>query len=151
MATYTTYTDGTSIVAASGGNYAGAPVRTVLTGIFDAAKRNLTAADVAEVLSIPAGTWVESVILEILTAENSATPTISVGDGTSTSGWVSAVDSSAAAGTKYLGAGALAIATGTSQTNGKFYSTADTLDLLIPTGDAATTLKVKVYAVCTIV
>lgn len=152
MATYTTYTDGTVIAAGSGGNYAGAPVRTVLTGYFDATRRNMTAdGDVAEVLNIPAGTWVESVFLEIIAPETTATPTISVGDGSGTSSWVVGVDTSAAAGTKYLGAGAYAIATGTSQTNGKFYSAADTLDLLMPAGDDATTLKCKIHAVCTII
>lgn len=151
MTTYTTYTDGTTITSVSGGNYAGSPARTVLTGVYDASKRNMVAADVATVVTIPAGTWVEAVFLEIITAEATASQTISVGDGDSTAGWVSAVSSSAAAGTKYLGAGALAIATGTSQTNGKYYTTADTLDILVPTSMVTTTLKVKVHAVCSII
>lgn len=151
MATYTTYTNGESIAAYSGGTYAGSPSRTVITGVFDAARRNLVAADVVQAVTIPAGTWVEAVILEIVTAEATATQTISVGDSASTSGWVSAVSSSAAAGTKYLGAGALAIATGTSQTNGKYYTAASTIDLLVPATMVATTLKVKVHVVCAMI
>lgn len=151
MATYTTYTNGDNIAAASGGNYAGTPVRTVLEGVFDASRRNLVAADVVTVVNVPAGAWVEAVLMEILTPEVTAAQTISVGDGASTSGWISAVNSSAAAGTKYLGAGALAIATGTSQTNGKLYTAADTIDILVPATMVATTLKVKITVVCTIV
>ena len=160
MSTYTTYVDGQpagpsagpagSIASASGGDYSGAPKRTVLTGVFDASRRNMVAADVAQVLNIPAGTWVEAVVLEIITPEATGSSTISVGDGNGTSSWVSAVDSTAAAGTMYLGAGAYAIATGASQTNGLFYAAADTLDLLVPTGKVATTLKCKIHAVCTI-
>ena len=153
MATaFTTYTDGTVVAAASGGNYAGTPVRTVLTGHYDSTRRNMTVdADTMAVVNIPAGTWVEAVILEIVTPETSATPTISVGDGDGTSSWVAGVSTDAAAGTKYLGAGAYAIATGTSQTNGKFYATADTIDLLMPAGDDATTLVCKIHVICTIV
>lgn len=143
MATYTTYTDGTVIAAGSGGNYAGSPCRTVLTGIYDATRRNTTAADVVEVLNIPAGTLIESVILEVITIEATATPTISVGDGNGTSSWVSGASTATAA--KILGAGAYVVA------GGKFYAAADTLDLLLPAGDAATTLVCKVHAVCSIV
>lgn len=151
MTAYTTYTDGTTIAAGSGGNHAGTPARTVLTGVYDASKRNMVAADTAAVLNIPAGTIVEKVVLEIITAEATSAQTISVGDSDGTSSWVSAVNSSAAAGTKYLGAGAYAIATGTSATNGKLYSAADTLDLLVPTSMVTTTFKCKVHAICTIV
>ena len=160
MTTYTTYADGqpqgpsagpaSSIAAYSGGDYSGAPKRTVLTGVFDGSRRNMIAADVAQVLNIPAGTWVEAVVLEIVTPEATGSSTISVGDGNGASSWVSAVDDTAVAGTFYLGAGAYAIATGTSQTNGLFYAAADTLDILVPTGKVVTTLKCKIHAICTI-
>lgn len=143
MATYTTYTDGSTIAAGSGGSYAGSPCRTVLTGVYDATRRNTTAADVIEVLRIPAGTVVENVVLEVVTIEASATPTIAVGDGSGTSSWVGATTTATAG--KTLGAGAYVAA------GGKFYAAADTLDLLIPTGDAATTLVCKVHAICSIV
>lgn len=145
MATaFTTYTDGTVVAAGSGGNYAGSPVRTVLTGTYDATRRNMTVdGDTMEVLNIPAGTLIESVILEVITAETTATPTISVGDGNGTSSWVSGASTATIA--KLLGAGAYVVA------GGKFYATADTLDILMPAGDDATTLVCKIHAVCTIV
>lgn len=143
MATYTTYTDGTNIAAGSGGNYAGSPCRTVLTGTYDATRRNTTAADVIEVLNIPAGTVVENVVLEVITIEATATPTIAVGDGGGTTSWVGATSTATAA--KTLGAGAYVVA------GGKFYAAADTIDLVIPAGDAATTLVCKVHAICSIV
>jgi len=147
MATaFTTYTNGEVVAAASGGNYAGAPVRTVLTGVYDATRRNMTVdLDTMAVVNIPAGTIIENVVLEILSPETTATPTINVGDGTDPNGWVAGVDTSAAAGTKYLGAGAYVAA------GGKLYAAADTLDLEMPAGDDATTLKCKIHVICTIV
>ena|SRR3990167_1092041 len=145
MATaFTTYTDGTVVAAASGGNYAGTPVRTVLTGHYDSTRRNMTVdGDTMEVVNIPAGTVIESVVLEVITAETSATPTINVGDGTDPNGWVAGAATDAVA--KLLGAGAYVAA------GGKLYATADTLDLEMPTGDDATTLVCKVHVICTIV
>jgi len=145
MATaFTTYTNGEVVAAASGGSYSGAPCRTVLTGYYDATRRNMTVdGDTMAVLNIPAGTIVENVVLEVITAEATATPTISVGDGNGTSSWVSGASTATAA--KILGAGAYVAA------GGKLYATADTLDLLMPAGDDATTLVCKVHAICTIV
>lgn len=145
MATaFTTYTDGTVVAAGSGGNHAGSPAWTVLTGVYDATRRNMTVdGDTMEVLNIPAGTVIHNVVLEVITAETTATPTISVGDGNGTSSWVSGASTASVA--KILGAGAYVAA------GGKFYATADTLDLLMPAGDDATTLVCKVHALCTIV
>lgn len=160
MTTFTTYADGQpqgpsagpteTIAMNSGGNYAGAPCRTVLTNVFDASRRNLASTDVVELINIPAGTFVEAVIFEIITA-NAASQTMSVGDGNGTSSWVSAAATDAAAGTKTLGAGAYAIATGTSATNGKFYATADTIDILSDSGKTATTGKFRVSVICSLV
>lgn len=150
MTAFTTYTDGAVVAKGSGGNYAGSPVRTVLTGYFDATRRNMTAADTMAVLSIPAGTWVEAVVLEVITAEATATPTISVGDAATPTGWVSGQATNVPG--KFLGASTgYAMISSTGQANGKLYTVADTLNLLIPTGDAATTLVCKVHAICTIV
>jgi len=149
MATaFTTYTDGTVVAAASGGNYAGAPAHTVLTGFYDATRRNMTVdTDTMALINIPAGTLVHNVVLEVITIEATATPVISVGDATDPNGWV-ASESTAVAG-KFLGAGAYAIATGTSKTNGKLYTTATTINLEQTTTDS-TTLKCKVHVICTI-
>lgn len=145
MATaFTTYTDGTVVAAGSGGNHAGTPAWTVLTGVYDATRRNMTVdGDTMEVLNIPAGTLVHNVIVEVITIETTATPTISVGDGNGTTSWV--VGASTATAAKILGAGAYVVA------GGKFYAAADTIDIIMPAGDDATTLVCKIHAVCTIV
>lgn len=152
MATaFTTYTDGTDPKAGSGGNYAGSPERTVLVGVFDATRRNLAVnLDTIPILQIPAGFWVEAVVIEVLTPD-AASQTISVGDVTDPNGWVVAAPTDAAAGTKVLGAGAYAIATGTSQTNGKFYAAATDLLLENDTGKTATIGKFKVSVIGTLV
>jgi len=144
MAIFTTYTNGSSIAATSGGSYTGAPSRTVISNVFDAHQRNLAAGDVATVLNIPAGTFVEAVVVEIMTSEVTAAQTVSVGDVVDPIGWVNAVSSSAPAGTKYLGAGTFA-------TTGKLYTIDSTINVVMPAGMVATTLKIKVNAVCTIV
>jgi len=145
MATaFTTYTDGEVVAAKSGGSYTGTPSFTVLTGIYDATRRNMTVdGDTMAVLNIPAGTVVHNVVLEVITVEATATPTISVGDGNGTSSWVSGASTASVA--KILGGGAYVAA------GGKLYATADTLDLLMPAGDDATTLVCKVHALCTII
>lgn len=144
MTAYTTYTDGTVVAASSGGNYAGTPAFTVLTGTYDATRRNMTAdGDTMAVLNIPAGTVVHNVVLEVITVEATATPTINVGDGSDPNGWVAGASTATAA--KLLGAGAYVVA------GGKLYAAADTLDLEMPAGDDATTLVCKVHALCTIV
>jgi hypothetical protein len=99
--------------------------------------------DTMEVVNIPAGTVIESVVLEVITAETSATPTINVGDGTDPNGWVAGASTATIA--KLLGAGAYVAA------GGKFYAAADTLDLEMPAGDDATTLVCKIHVICTIV
>jgi hypothetical protein len=140
MATFTTYsTDGKTIAATSGGNYAGSPIVTMLTNVFDASKRNLAAADVAEVLNIPAGTYVMKVFYRVLTAD--ATQTLNVGDGADPDGYVAAADV-ATAGNNGVGGGALA--------TGKYYATADTIDIEVPATKAFDTLKVVVSALCVI-
>lgn len=138
MATYTTYKDGKNIAAASGSNAAGTPATTVIVGDFDAALRNLAAADVAEVLNIPANTFVHKVFYDVVTGD--ATQTLNVGDGADPDGYVAAADV-ATAGNSGVGAGALA--------SGKFYAAADTIDIEVPATKAFDTLKVKIMAVVT--
>lgn len=137
MATYTTYKDGKTIAAASGGNYAGSPVVTILTGTYDASRRALAAADVAEVINIPAGTYVMKVFYRVLTAD--ATQTLNVGDDADPDGYVAAADVGTA-GNNGVGAGALA--------TGKYYATANTIDVEVPATKAFDTLKVIVSAAC---
>lgn len=139
MATYTTYDLGDSIAATSGGNAAGFPAQTVLTGEFDASRRNLAAADVVEVVNIPAGTHVTAVFAEVLTTD--ATMTFDIGDGADPDGYVAAADAATAA--TVMGAGTLA-------SSGKLYTAADTIDLAVPATKALDTLKVRIYVVCTV-
>lgn len=140
MATFTTYTDGSNIAASSGSNAAGYPAVSVITGVFDAAKRALAAADVAEVLNIPANTFVHKVFYEVLTGD--ATQTLNVGDGVDPDGYVAAADV-ATAGNSGVGGGALA--------GGKFYAAADTIDVEVPATKAFDTLKVRLVATVTFV
>lgn len=150
MTTYTTYVDGTTVKSESGHNAAGSPARTVIVGTYDAGRRNGAAADVIEVLAIPANTFVEQVHYEVLTGE--ASQTMSVGDGSGTSSWVAAAD---VATTGNSGVSSLALTTGTPNTvtgysSGKLYTAADTIDILVPSGKAYTTLKVRLSAVVTL-
>lgn len=140
MTTFTNYDDGGTLIAASsGGNAAGAPAQTVLTGVFDASKRNMVAADVVEVVNIPAGTLVSRVFLEVITVE--AAKTVNVGDGADPNGYVAAASTATAA--TLLGDGALVTAAG------KLYTAADTIDIEAPAGVAFTVLKVRIIVECT--
>ena len=81
------------------------------------------AGGVVEVLSIPAGAYVERVILRVDTAEG-GTATGDLGDGTDPNGYDDAMNLNAAANTCYSSvAGTDALA------EGKYYSAADTIDL----------------------
>lgn len=150
MTAYTTYYNGHTVAATSGGNAAGFPSFDVIQNVFDAATRNLTAADTVEVLNIPANTYVAHVFYKVLTADGSQT--MSLGDGSGTSSWISAAD----VGTEgNAGCSSLALTAGsgpgyvesiTGYSGGKFYSAADTIDILVPGGKAYDTLKVLVCA-----
>lgn len=147
MTTYTTYTDGATVTASGGSNAAGFPAVTVIENIFDAGRRNLAAADVVEVLSIPAKTKVLDLFYEVLTAD--ATQTINVGDGDDADGFFAAADIGTAGNKAAL---SLALTTGTPNTvtgysGGKFYSAADTIDITVPSGKALDTLKIRFCAV----
>lgn len=143
MATYTTYDSGKAIIA-GGLEGASAPIRGVLTGVFDASLRNLAAADVVTIIDIPAGTVVEGVCYEVVNAD--ATQTMDIGDGVDPNGWVAVADVGTA-GNSGIGAGALAVAVGL----GKYYAAADTIDIAVPATKAYDTLKVKVTALCSVI
>lgn len=140
MATFTTYKDGSGIAASSGSNAAGYPATNVLVGFYDASKRSLAAADVAQVIDIPANTYVHKVFYKVMAAD--ATQTLNVGDGVDPDGYVAAADVGTL-GNSGVGAGALAA--------GKFYAAADTIDIEVPATKAFDTLKVKVVATVTFV
>ena len=150
MTTFTTYTDGKTIAAASGSNAAGYPAQTVIQGVFDASKRNLAAADVAAVLNIPANTLVHQLMYKVMTAD--ASQTLNVGDGADVDGFLAAVDVGTLGNS---GATVVALTEGTPNTVtgyslGKFYAAADTIDIEVPSGKSLDTLKIKLVAVVTI-
>lgn len=152
MTDYTTYdpaSGGATITASSGGNYAGSPAQTVLTGTFDAAKRNLAAADTATIVTIPANTWVHQVLVEVLVPDD-ATHVFALGDSADDNGYVTIVEGDAAstAGTIIRGNGAYVDATAAGV--GKLYTSADAVAILANTGDPLDTLKIRVIVICTV-
>jgi hypothetical protein len=136
MTTYATYTNGGSIPNRGGANAAGVPAVTVITNVFDAAERNVTAADVVQLLTIPARTMVHGVQYQVLTGE--AAQTMSLGHGGAATQYASAVDVATTGNT--------ACSAGTTEI---YYSAADTIDITVPSLKAYTTLKVRVSAICT--
>jgi len=118
-------------------------------------------ADTMQVLDIPAGTFVSTVILNITTAQTAATDTITldVGDGDDADGWLDGVDAETAAvslsstATYTLTEGApntLAISPAFGET-GKYYSAADTIDVLVVNAgstDATDDLVFEITAIC---
>lgn len=143
MAIQATYADGTTIASASGGDYAGTPVRTVLTGVFDASRGNVISGDVIPVVSFPAGTIIENVVLEVLTGQ--ATVTLALGITGTPAGYLAAT-AVATAGAKTAGTVASLVADGVGALN----TAAGTVDLLVG-GATAATVKVRVHVICTIV
>ena len=138
MTTFTTYANGTSTVntAVAAASF---PAVTTLEQTFDATKRVLAATDVVELISIPAGTHVLNVYVEVLEGEATAAQTLNVGDGVDPDGYVAAA-TVATTGARVLGAGAIV---------GKLYSAADTIDIAVPATMAYASLKVRVVAMVT--
>lgn len=146
MTAYTTYSDGTTIAAKGGSKAAGFPSFVVFENVFDASKRNLVQNDVAAVLNIPAGTLIMGVQWEVETEEG-ASRNFAIGDGDDTDGFVTTTTANTAAS----GATALALTeaapnTVTGYSAGKYYSAADTIDVLAVTSGGLTTVKLRVKA-----
>lgn len=147
MTTYTTYSsDGTTIADKSGANAGGMPRYSVIFVDVDFSKRNVTAADVVKVLNIPANTFVQSVYVRAVLGE--ASQTVSIGDGDDPDGYLVGADVGTTGNTA---CSALALTNGTNETitgytAGKYYSAADTIDVLVPSGKAYTTLKLRIEA-----
>lgn len=156
MTTYTTYTDGYTIVKQSAprANSIGGPV-TVLEGKFDATRRNLAQNDVAEIITIPANTWVIAVFWEVEVVEG-ASRNFAIGDGGNTSGFVPTTSANSLATGCYNGSSAGAVQaltegtpnTFTGYSFGRYYPSADTMDLLAVTSGGLTACRVAVKAVC---
>ena len=125
------YPNGDPIARSAGSNAASSPMHFVMVNTLEAARLGSAAiADTIEMLTIPAGTLVTSVCLEVIDTE--ATVTIAVGDDTDPDGWIEAA-TVAAAGYR-LGGGAYA--------GNKLY-TADTKLKLLVAAAALTSAKLR--------
>jgi hypothetical protein len=144
MTLHKNYLDGSPIVRSGGSNAAGFPKVTIFENTFDATRRPCAATDVVELINIPAGTYVMKVFVHVLNGE--ADQTLNVGDGTDVDGWVAA-QAVATTGTRAMGAGDYA-KDAQNALIGKFYATADTIDLEVPADKAYATLRVRVVALC---
>ena len=106
----------------------------------------LAAADVLEVIPVPAGTLVSNVGMSVITAAG-VTSTIAIGDGTAATGYLAATSANAtgiSGGVPVLSAGAFA----PTLSGGKVYSAADTIDITIGTAVPAAAV-VRVFALLT--
>lgn len=148
MAVRNTYTGGQSTTATGGANNAGFPSYVVFENVIDFSKLATAAAqnDVVPALSIPANTLIQGVAWEVEGVEG-ASRNFAIGDGDDTDGFVTTTS----ANTLAKGATALALTEGTPNTvtgysAGKFYSAADTIDLLAVTSGGLTAAKIRVKA-----
>lgn len=102
--------------------------------------------DIVEAIDVPAKTKVIDIFWEVLVVEGAAR-NFAIGDGATTDGYITTTNGNA------LATGSLALAlteaapnTVTDYTNGKYYSAADTIDILTVTAGGLTTMKLKVAA-----
>lgn len=98
----------------------------------------LTSTDVYQMIHVPAGTWCLGAWYKVVTPETTAsTGTIAIGDGDSTAGYLTAVAPGIVAGVYhaplYGGSEAYNVKAG------RFYPTADTIDVLVGTSAFSTT------------
>ena len=112
---------------------------------LDFATTGRTAADVLQLFDIPARSFVQMVVWEVVTAEG-GTFTFDIGDGSDVDGYIDGANgNSVAKGNMSLALTEAAPNTVTGYSNGKFYSAADTLDLLI--NDTVDAAKIRVWVV----
>ena len=117
------------------GATAGVPVGVkpqIVEVVLDFSTTNLTTSDSVEVFELPANTLVLMAGLETLTVASTGSPVLDLGDDADDDIYAAAV------------AGHTAVASGTTSV-GKFYTAADTIDLIANT--ATFDGKVRVYAV----
>lgn len=107
---------------------------------IDFAKNPAAAADVVQVLNIPAGAIVTRVCAVVKTAEGAAA-TATVGDASGANSWDASLDLNAASyQSSIVGTDAYA--------NGKYYATADTIDLTLGHAvDAAIVCMIAEYMI----
>jgi hypothetical protein len=148
MAVRDTYTGGQETTATGGANAAGFPAPVVFENVIDFSKLAVAAAqnDVVPVLEIPAHTLIQGVQWEVEGVEGAAR-NFAIGDGSDTDGFIASTSANALAN----GASALTLAEGTPNTisgysAGKYYSDADTIDILAVTNGGLTAARIRVKA-----
>lgn len=118
----------------------------ILAARLAAGATALAAADVLEVIPVPAGTVVSNVGMSVITA-GAATSTIAMGDGSAAAGYLAATAASAvgiSGGVPVLAAGAFA----PTLSGGKLYAVDDTIDITIGTAVPVGAV-VRVFALLT--
>lgn len=120
----------------------------VIKKTFDFTASALVENDVVQLIPIPDNTLVKQVTVEMITPAVGTTLTVDVGDGAGVDSWDANIDGKAAADTlthSAIGTDAYAVAA----SRGKFYSTADTIDMV---WDVATDItagpKFTIYVSC---
>lgn len=114
------------------------PAGGYVSAEIDCSVDNISGAAVWEAISIPAGTVVKNVGIVCLTAEG-GTLTVEVGDtGVDPNGYIAAFDGNVANGMIQ------SLSAATAYVTGKYYATADTIDVLF--NNAADAAKLRVFA-----
>lgn len=119
----------------------------VIEGVLDAASQPLAQNDVAELINVPAGSFVQLVQYEVEAVEGEAR-NFSIGDGSDADGYIT----STSANSEGAGISSLALTEGdpntvTGYTAGKYYAEADTIDLTAVTSGGLTAAVIRVKAV----
>jgi len=112
---------------------------TITTERAAAGLTALTSADILEVIKVPAQTLVTHVALEVTTAEG-GTLTVDVGDGDNPDGYIDGVNANATAA--YL-----TVAGTDAYEAGKFYTAADTIDIVLNNAADAAVMKLTAVMV----
>lgn len=126
----------------------GAQAGVVLSATVDFSKNPLAGSAVHEIINVPKGTYVARVSYRVIKADTGATTrTFSIGDGAGTSGYAATIDAKTIA----HGSTGLTLTTGTPNTvtgytAGKFYATADTIDILAGQDLSDAIVEVKALA-----
>ena len=112
---------------------------TITTERAAAGLTALTSADILEVIQVPAQTLVTHVALEVTTAEG-GTLTVDVGDGDNPDGYIDGVNANAAAA--YI-----TVAGTDAYEQGRFYTAADTIDIVLNNAADAAVMKLTAVMV----
>jgi hypothetical protein len=112
---------------------------TITTERAAAGLTALTSADILEVIKVPAQTLVTHVALEVTTAEG-GTLTVDVGDGDNPDGYLDGVNANATAA--YI-----SVAGTDAFEQGKFYTAADTIDIVLNNAADAAVMKLTAVMV----